>query len=69
MYEDLLRQNNISFEPLHSDQVVVKKPSGDHGATISKSAATDQPSLLTVGSERRFEVKYAFFRDSILKRS
>jgi hypothetical protein len=61
MYEDLLRQNNISFEPLHRDQVGAKKPSGDHGATISRSAATDHPSLLTVGSERRFEVKYAFF--------
>lgn len=61
MYEDLLRQNNISFEPLHRDEVVMKKPSGDRGATISQSTATDQPSLQAVGSEKRFEVKYAFF--------
>ncbi|PCG93965.1 Transcription factor [Penicillium occitanis (nom. inval.)] len=57
MYEDLLRQNNISFEPLHRDQVVIKNPSEDHDATISRSAATDHSSLLTVGSETRFEVK------------
>jgi hypothetical protein len=61
MYEDLLRQNNISFEPLHRDQVVKKKPPGAYSATISKPAVTYQPSPLTVGPESGFEVKYAFF--------
>ena len=68
LYEDLLRQNNIGFEPLHRDQVMIKNPSEDHDATISRSAATDHPSLQTVGSARRFEVTYAFF-SSMLKRS
>lgn len=57
MYEDLLRQNNIGFQPLHRE----KTPSGDQGATISQSLTTDQPSSLTLGSEKRFEVKYAIF--------
>lgn len=53
MYEDLLRQNNINFEPLHKDGVVIKKSSGD---------PTNQPPVMAVGSERGIEVKYAFSR-------
>lgn len=51
MYEDLLRQNNITFEPLHKDELVIEKSSID---------STDQPSLIAFSSERGTEVKYAF---------
>ena len=55
MYEDLLRQHNITFEPLHKDILVIRNSSGD---------PIDQPSSIAFSSEKGTEVKYAFFRGS-----
>jgi hypothetical protein len=64
-YEDLLRQNNIKFEPLHKDSAGEKESPNVEGGSDSddeqpKTAAADWSSpSTTVNSERVYEVKYA----------
>ena len=65
-YEDLLRLNNVAFEPLHNDAAREKESlnvestydSGDEHSEIGP----DSSSLsTTVKSESGFEAKYALF--------
>jgi len=70
-YEDLLRQNNIKFEPLSKD------PSGEKGALNAEggydsddeqpeAAGADWPSLsTTIKSDRVYEAKYALSKKLI----
>lgn len=66
-YEDLLRQNNINFEPLHKESAGEKETSNvEHGddsdAEQSKDTGTEWSSpSTTVNSERFHEAKYALF--------
>jgi hypothetical protein len=67
-YEDLLRQNNIKFEPLHKDTVSEKESPNAEGGYDSDSqrpgsVAIDWPSpSSTVKSERVYEAKYVFYQ-------
>ena len=64
-YEDLLRQNNIKFEPLHKDSAEEKESLNVDGADDSedeqpKTAGPESSSpSTTVYSERAHESKYA----------
>ena len=64
-YEDLLRQNNIKFEPLHKDSAGEKEsPNVEAGYDSDdeqpKTAGVDWSSpSTTVNSERAYEAKYA----------
>lgn len=60
-YEDLLRRNNIKFEPLHKDSAEEKdSPKSDSDDDQPKNAAADWSSpSTTVISDRAFESKYA----------
>lgn len=62
-YEELLRQNNVKFEPLHKDltgQGGTKSPH-KHRDEESDEDPTEVPAspATTVGSERVYEAKYA----------
>jgi hypothetical protein len=62
-YEDLLRENSIEFEPLHSSTAVIKKSPKEEGDLSfsneqSKAVVTDHPSPETVDLDRTFETKY-----------
>jgi hypothetical protein len=63
-YEDLLRQNNIKFEPLRKDPTGKKESPDVEGGYDSddeqpKAAGADWPSPpTTVNSERVYEAKY-----------
>lgn len=63
-YEDLLRQNNIKFEPLHRDSVGEKElespcMDGHHSEEHLKARKPDFSSPLTTGSsERVYEPKF-----------
>jgi hypothetical protein len=63
-YEDLLRQNNINFEPLHNDPAAGKK--GSPNTQIENESDDEHPGALgvdppspaiTVKSERVYEAK------------
>jgi hypothetical protein len=63
MYEDLLRQHNIKFEPLHKDSAGEKSASveGGYGSDDeqAKTAGGDWSSpATTINSERAYESKY-----------
>jgi hypothetical protein len=64
-YEELLRQNNINFEPLHGSSVSEKEPHNLEGSYDShdeqpKPSKPDRPTLsTTASSEREYEAKYA----------
>lgn len=64
-YEDLLRQNNIKFEPLHKDPAAEKQSPNTQGGNESddqepEAMGTDRSSpSTTVKSERVYEAKYA----------
>ncbi len=59
-YEDLLRQNNIKFEPLHQDPAREKESFNTQGGVESDD---EQPEAsMTVKSERVYEAKYALSR-------
>ncbi len=64
-YEDLLRQNNIKFKPLHKDPAEEKESSNAQGGDETDD---EQPEVVgadwsspstTVKSERVYEAKYA----------
>jgi Fungal Zn(2)-Cys(6) binuclear cluster domain len=64
-YEDLLRQNNIKFEPLHKDPAGEKESPNTQGGDVSDDERPEAveadwsfPST-TVKSERVYEAKYA----------
>lgn len=68
-YEDLLRQNNVTFEPLHKDSTGEKGSlnveSGDdsddeHPETVGPDRSTLST---TVKSQRDYEAKYALFNE------
>lgn len=65
-YEDLLRQNNIKFEPLHKDPTKEQESTNVEGGYGSdeeqrESVGTDWPSpSTTIKSEKSNEPKYAF---------
>ena len=70
-YEDLLRHNNISFEPLHKDSAREKESfnaeSGydsddDHPESIGPASSTLST---TVESERDYKAKYALFKELV----
>ena len=70
-YEDLLRQNNIAFEPLHKDSAREKESlnaeSGydsddEHPETVGPDLSTLST---TVKSERGYEAKYALFKELV----
>lgn len=70
-YEDLLRQNNITFEPLHKDSAREKEflnaesgyDSDDgHPETVGPDLSTLST---TVKSERGYEAKYALFKELV----
>jgi hypothetical protein len=67
-YEDLLRQNNIKFEPLHQDPAREKESFNTQGGVESddeqpEAGGTDwSPPSMTVKSERVYEAKYALSR-------
>lgn len=67
-YEDLLRQNNINFEPLHKD------PAGETESPETRGGQSDEeqpesagiPSpAATVKSEKVYEAKYVFSKKSV----
>ncbi len=64
-YEDLLRQNNVKFEPLHKDPVEEKESPNTQGGDESddeqrRSAGADWSSpSTTVNAEIVYETKYA----------
>ena len=58
-YEDLLRQNNIKFEPLHEEAAREKEPpnvEGGYDSDNEQSKYAGSPST-TVKSEREYEAK------------
>ena len=68
-YEDLLRQNNITFEPLHKQSATESAPLNaeagydsdhEHPETVGPGLSTFST---TVKSERGYEAKYALFKD------
>jgi len=67
-YEDLLRQNNIKFEPLHKNPAGEKEFTNTQGGDGSddeqlEHVGADWSSLsTTVKSERVYEAKYALFK-------
>jgi hypothetical protein len=70
-YEDLLRQNNIKFEPLHKDPAGEKESTNTQGGDGSDDeqpehvgADWSSPST-TVKSERVYEAKYDFLRSHV----
>ena len=60
-YEDLLRQNNIKFEPLHKDAAVDKESPNAEGSYDSddEQPKTAKIPSTTFESERVYEAKYA----------
>lgn len=68
-YEDLLRQNKITFEPLHKDPAGEKEPlnaesSYDSDVEHSEIVQPDLSTLSnTVKSERVYEAKYALQKE------
>lgn len=63
-YEQLLRQNNIPFEPLHSDATAEKlspdvKSDHDSEAHVAETEKEDSVSSPTVKVERSYEARYA----------
>lgn len=70
-YEDLLRQNNITFEPLHKDsargKVYLDTESGhdsdeEHPDTVGPDFSTLST---TVKSEKDYGAKYALFKELV----
>ena len=70
-YEDLLRQNNITFEPLHKDSAGERESlntkSGydsddEHPETVGPGLSTLST---TVKSGRGYEAKYALFKEIV----
>ena len=65
-YEDLLRQNNIKFEPVHKDPVArTESPkeldaNGSDDEHPEPGAPNWSPPSTTVGSEKGYEAKSAF---------
>lgn len=54
-YEDMLRQNNIKFEPLHKELAVEKRtPKGK-----DTNESDEHPETSTAGWEKVYEAKYA----------
>ena len=70
-YEDLLRQNNITFEPLHKDSAREKESlnAGSGSDSDDGHPETVGPDLstlsTTVKSERGYEDKYALFKELV----
>ena len=70
-YEDLLRQNNIAFEPLHKSSVREREypnahssydSDNEHPDTVGPdSSAASRP----IKSERGYEAKYALFNELV----
>ncbi len=64
-YEDLLRQNNVKFEPLHQDPAGEEESPDAEGSkdlddAHPEAVAADSPSpSRTVKSEKVYEAKYA----------
>ena len=68
-YEDLLRQNNIKFEPLHPDSSKQKRfpdVQGEDGSDDEQSKAEVSP-LTPASSERVYEAKYVLFQETKLR--
>ena len=69
-YEDLLRQNNIKFEPLHKDLAGEKESPNAEGGYDSDNDQPDavgadwQSPLTTAKSERVYEARYALSRQN-----
>lgn len=70
-YEDLLRQNNIPFEPLHKDSARETESlnaessynsDDEHPETVGPDLS---PLSTTVKSERGYEAKYALFKELV----
>ena len=70
-YEDLLRQNNITFEPLHKDstrdkQSLNAESSYDSDDEHPENVGPDLSTLsTTVKSERGYGAKYALFKELV----
>jgi hypothetical protein len=64
-YEDLLRQNNIKFEPLHKDLAGQGENESPHkhrdGDSDEDPLEVGASPATTVGSERVYEAKYALW--------
>ena len=68
-YEDLLRRNDITFEPLHKDSAQETEPSN---AKISDGSDNEHPEAVgqgvpstTLKSERGHQTKYALLREAL----
>ena len=70
-YEDLLRQNNITFEPLNKDSAGEKESLNAESGYDSDDDRPDtvEPALSTHSttqkSERGYEAKYALFKEPV----
>ena len=69
-YENLLRQNNVAFEPLHDDAAREKESlnveSNQDSGDERPDMGPDSSSLsTTVKSERGFEAKYVLFKELV----
>lgn len=73
-YEDLLRQNNINFEPFHKDLSGEEEPSsaksvyGLDGEQPEAIGASRSSSSRTIKLERAYEAKYVHSRKMISRR-
>lgn len=72
-YEDIMRQNNIKFEPLHKESPDKYSPKVEGGGGYdsdeepSKTASLDRPSPdTTTSSERLPETKYAYLNMNLV---
>ena len=71
MYQDLLHQNNITFEPLHEELAREKESLNEerHYDSDDEHLQTTGPDLstplTTVKSERCYGAKYALFKDLV----
>jgi hypothetical protein len=72
-YEDLLRQNNVKFEPLHKDGAREKESPNTHAGDSSDddhpaAMANDFPSPATsVKPKRVYEAKYVLSKDPAIE--
>lgn len=70
-YEDLLRQNNITFEPLHKDSTREKESLNAESGydSVDEHPETVGPDLstlsTTVKSKKDYEAKYALFKELV----
>ena len=69
-YEDLLRQNNVTFEPLHDDvgkekESLNAESNYDSGDEHPETGPDSSSLSTTVKSERGFEAKYALSKEVV----